>query len=612
MSKPLELLSPAKNLEYGKAAISHGADAVYIGGPKFGARQNAAASLAEIEQLIKYAHLYKSKVYVALNTILYENELEAAQVLIKQMYDMGADALIVQDLGLLACDLPPIELHASTQCHIADVDKLRFIQSLGFKRAILARELSLAQIGEFANETDMELESFVHGALCVSYSGQCYMSHALNGRSGNRGECSQACRSKYDLYNASGKLLAAHSYLLSLKDLNASAHLQSLIEAGISSFKIEGRLKDIYYLKNITAYYRQLLDALLADLPDYSRASSGKTDLFFTPDPEKTFHRTYTSYFLDGRTEKTASTLTQKSLGKAVATVVQATDKYITIKTDEEIIAGDGLCFFNENGQLDGFGVNQKQGNRIYPQTMVLPKADTILYRNQDLAFERLLKHESALRKIGVNMSFENTACAFILKVWDEDGVYVEKKLSIPFELSNKGDEAKEQIAKQLSKLGQTPFYIIELGLNLDKPYFIQASQINYLRREALQELEEKRCMQFMPKDSPRTELGQIKKISNYPPSAIDYRANISNSKSLEVYRQMGVDTYEFGFELNQDKDDKVLMTTKHCIRYQLEQCPLHHEASPDFMQDLYLRNNRQDFSLSFDCKNCLMQIKRK
>ncbi|MEG2178231.1 MAG: peptidase U32 family protein, partial [Bacteroidales bacterium] len=373
MSKKLELLSPAKNLEYGKAAISHGADAVYIGAPKFGARQNAAASLDEIAQLIKYAHLYKAKVYIALNTILYENELEQAQSLIKQLYEMGADALIIQDLGLLACDLPPIELHASTQCHIADVDKLRFIESLGFKRAILARELSLTQIKECVQASSLELESFVHGALCVSYSGQCYMSHAISGRSGNRGECTQACRSMYDLYNESGKLLAAHSYLLSLKDLNASAYLQSMIEAGVSSFKIEGRLKDIYYLKNITAYYRKCLDALLTQMPEYEKASSGKTDILFTPDPDKTFHRPYTSYFLNERTEKTASMLSQKSIGKSVATVMQSAEKYITIKTEEEIIPGDGLCFFNENGLLTGFGVNRKQGNRIYPQTEVMP-----------------------------------------------------------------------------------------------------------------------------------------------------------------------------------------------------------------------------------------------
>ena len=357
----LELLSPAKNMEFGREAVNHGADALYIGAPAFGARAAATNTIQDIETLVNYAHLYGSKVFATVNTLLFDDELEPAVEMIRELYNIGVDALIIQDLGLLECDLPPIELHASTQCHNASVERVRFMESVGFKRVILARETSLEQMRAIREATSVDLEGFVYGALCVSYSGQCYMSQYLNQRSGNRGACSQPCRSTYDLLTEEGRTIMKNRHLLSLKDFNASQYIGSMIDAGISSFKIEGRLKDLSYVKNITAYYRQLLDSMM---DGHERASSGATTVFFTPDPERTFNRGYTDYFLRGR-QPMASFATQKSIGKPVGVVSTVGRFTLTVDSKETFVNGDGLCFFDERnlgakadilaGQFDGW-----------------------------------------------------------------------------------------------------------------------------------------------------------------------------------------------------------------------------------------------------------------
>ena len=351
----IELLMPAKDLASGQVAIKHGADALYIGAPRFGARQAAGNTLEDVEQLIRYAHLYGSKIHVTVNTLLFDREMEEARRLIWQLYEMGADALIIQDLGLLKLDLPPIALHASTQCHNNTLERILFLEKLGMKRAILARELDVEAIRQIRAHSSIELETFVHGALCVSYSGQCYISLMMTGRSGNRGECAQICRTCFDLQDANGNVLVHNKHLLSLRDMNRSAHLQQLIQAGITSFKVEGRLKDANYVKNITAFYRKSLDMILEKKTDFSRSGSGKTTFFFEPDPEKSFNRGFTSYFLGEKREKIASFDTPKAMGKKIGALRQDAGGKIFYEGKETLSNGDGLCFVNVRGEVEGF-----------------------------------------------------------------------------------------------------------------------------------------------------------------------------------------------------------------------------------------------------------------
>lgn len=364
----LELLAPAKNLEYGREAVNHGADALYVGAPSFGARAAATNTISDLSELVRYSHMYGAKVFATVNTLLYDDEIDAAVEMIRGLYDIGIDALIIQDLGLLECDLPPIELHASTQCHNASVERIKFMEQVGFGRVILARETSLEQMRQIRQATTVELEAFIHGALCVCYSGQCYMSQYLNDRSGNRGCCSQPCRSSYDLLDGEGRLLVGDRHLLSLRDFNASQHIRSMIDAGVSSFKIEGRLKDLSYVKNVTAYYRQLLDGVM---DGHVRASSGVSSFYFVPDVERTFNRGYTDYFLVDR-KPMASFETQKSRGKYIGKVVAVGKNSLTIDGVEDFANGDGLCFVDAEGRLQGFLVNDVHGREVVPNRMPL------------------------------------------------------------------------------------------------------------------------------------------------------------------------------------------------------------------------------------------------
>ncbi len=597
----LELLSPAKNLDFGREAINHGADALYIGAPAYGARAAATNTLEDIEALANYAHLYGSKVFVTVNTLLFDNEVEAAVKMIRQLYNIGVDALLIQDMGLLECDLPPIELHASTQCHNVSVERIKFLESIGMKRVVLARETSLEQMREIRQATHLDLEAFVHGALCVSYSGQCYMSQYLNERSGNRGCCSQPCRSTYDLYDGDNKLLIKEKHLLSLRDFNASQQLENMIAAGITSFKIEGRLKDLSYVKNITAYYRQLLDNMMEG---HKKVSSGHSTYTFIPDPERTFNRGYSDYLLRER-QPMANFATQKSLGKRIGKVTSVGRNSLTISGTEPFANGDGLCYLDADGHLQGFLVNGVQGRTVIPNQMPDISVGTIIWRNQDQLFEKQLQGKSAERKIDVEMLFSATSNGFALRLTDEDG------LSVTHSVTAEHQEAHNNsgMGKQLSKLGNTPFVATAVVDETQGRYFLPAGSVNQLRREAVEKLIALRIKHFHPIDCPRSDSGVP-----YPATTLDYRANVINDKAEMFFKHHGVKKIERGLEQTKDYDGKALMTTKYCLRYELGCClqgknngkPQVNIAPTD---TLILRNNDRRFRLQFDCRNCQMLI---
>ena len=603
----LELLSPAKNLEQGREAVNHGADALYIGAPAFGARVAAGNSIEEIEQLATYAHRYHARVYATVNTLLFDEEVDVAVRLLHQLYNAGVDAAIIQDLGLLECNLPPIELHASTQTHNASIERVKFMEQVGFARVILARETSLEQMKALRQATHVELEAFVQGALCVSYSGQCYLSQFINGRSGNRGCCSQPCRSAYDLVDAQGCVLRKDQHLLSLRDFSAAQQLQRMADAGITSFKIEGRLKDMAYVKNVTAYYRQLLDNMMSHDGEYRPASSGKCTFFFTPDLEKTFNRGFTDYFLRGR-QPMATLTTQKSLGKRLGKVTRLDRNSITIDTREALTPGDGLCFFSPKGELVGFQVNHVQGRTFQPNRMPDGLAvGTLLWRNNDQAFERQLQGRTAERKIDVDAILSDTPDGLMLTLTDGDGTRANATVICDKQPAQNPEKAQEQIVRQLSKTGDTPFRIARFENRCPQPWFLPAALLNDLRRQALTQLEEASVADHLARRGHCPTIAERQENSTpYFETILDYRANILNTKAETFYRRHGVKEMVYGLEKTLDYDGKALMTTKYCLRYELDMCLKEH---PETAGDLFLRNNRNRFRLVFDCRQCEMQI---
>lgn len=610
----LELLSPAKNYEQGCEAINHGADAVYIGAANFGARVAAGNSIEEIEKLTRYAHLYHAKVFATVNTLLFDHEVEPAVQLMYQLYDVGVDAAIVQDLGLLECDLPPIELHASTQTHNATLERVKFMSQVGFSRVILARETSLEQIRQIRSATDVELEAFVQGALCVSYSGQCYLSQYLNERSGNRGCCGQPCRSSYDLYDKDGALLRKGEHLLSLKDFSAARHLQDMVDAGITSFKIEGRLKDMGYVKNVTAYYRQLLDNIMLGRNDCKPASSGRCVFYFVPDLEKTFNRGFTDYFLQER-KPMATMSTQKSLGKKLGIVARIDRNSITLKTRQQLTSGDGLCFFNTRGELEGFFVNHVQGNTFQPNRMPQSiEVGTEIWRNNDQAFEKQLQGKTAQRKIDVSLTLVDTHEGIQLQLVDADGCKAEVQMVCAKEPAQNVARAKEVIKTQLVKLGDTPYQSIGVEFRCEQPYFLPASLLNELRRQGVAALTEARLLWH---ESQRGHVAPLAdRLANTTPyfeNEVDYRANVLNLRSEQFYQRHGAAVLERGLEQTHHYDGKALMTTRYCLRYELGSCLMgkNHVAASNPLPagQLYLRNNKNWFQLDFDCKKCQMCI---
>lgn len=601
----LELLAPAKNVAFGKEAVNHGADALYVGAPAFGARAAATNTVEDLDELVRYAHLYGAKVFVTVNTLLFDDELEPAVNMIHRLYDIGVDALIIQDMGLLECDFPPIELHASTQCHNANIERIKFLEQVGFSRIVLARETSLEQMRQIRAATTVDLEAFVHGALCVSYSGQCYMSQYLNKRSGNRGCCSQPCRSSYDLYDGAGQLLIKDKHLLSLRDFNASQHIGSMIDAGISSFKIEGRLKDLSYVKNVTAYYRQLLDSMMNG---HEPASSGRCTFFFTPEVDRTFNRGYTDYFLKDR-QPMASFETQKSRGKCVGKVKSVHGNTLEVDGNETFANGDGLCFIGTDGRMQGFLVNGVNGRVVMPNKMPEISVGTVLWRNNDQRFEKMLQGKTAERKVIVNMQFSAAKDGFVLDVKDEGGLSVSSNIVIEHTPANDSAKASTLIIRQLSKTGDTPFVVSEVVDGTNGTFFVPVSTLNQLRRDALMALADHRMRHFHPEDKPFDG-------SNIPyyEANLDYRANVVNSMAEAFYKSHGVKNIERGIEQTLEYDGKALMTTKYCLRYELGCCLKGKcKSKPKLVlkasDTLVLRNNERRFRFEFDCAECLMRI---
>lgn len=597
---PLELLAPARDLECGVAAINHGADAVYIGAPKFGARAAAGNSLEDVAALISYAHKYWARVYITINTILYDNELEEARAIIQRLYDAGADALIIQDMGLLELDLPPLPLFASTQTHNYDVEKIRFLEQVGLQRVILARELSLKQIREIRQATTIDLEFFVHGALCVSFSGLCYFSQVAKGRSANRGECAQMCRLPYTLTDSRGNVLAENQHVLSLKDLNLSAYLADLVDAGVTSFKIEGRLKETSYVKNITAFYRSRLDELIEGRDSLCRSSSGKTTFFFEADPEKTFSRGSTDYFIRGRRPGIVSLHTPKSVGKIIGAVQSVDDGSFTLQAAGQLNNGDGICFFNDDDELTGVNINSVSGKKVVPNSMDGIQPGVVLYRNFDHEFMQQLKSETAARKIAVRLSFEENEKGFQLRAVDEDGNEVVQPIGHAKEKAKNAEAARATIRTQLSKFGKTDFTATEIVLGLDEVFFLPIGMLNQLRRDCIASLEAKRT-QLRPRQSISIEPNSIP----YPAQRLDYSANVVNEKAAQFYKRHGVREIEKGVELQNDASGKVLMTTRHCLKYQFDLC----RGERGSAEELYLSDGRMKYKLEFDCDNCVMKI---
>ncbi len=603
----IELLSPAKNLEVGIAAINHGADAVYIGPSQFGARVAAGNSIEDIAKLVEYAHKYYARVYVTLNTILKDSELEQVRLLINDLYNIGVDALIVQDMALLQIDLPPIALHASTQCDTRTVEKVKFLEQCGFEQVVLARETSLATMQQMSEQTNVALEAFVHGALCVSYSGQCYLSEAMRGRSANRGACAQMCRLPYDLLDEDGNTLLHKKHLLSLKDFDASHHLLEMIDAGISSFKIEGRLKDINYVKNITSYYRRKFDAILEGSPRRA-SSSGKTTLFFEPNPKKTFYRGATDYFLEGRKRDIWSFDTPKSLGEPIGKVKDIWRNALSLNTKSVIANGDGLCYLNKKGEFEGFRVNKVESGRLLPLQMPKIEKETLVYRNSDVAFERILAGKTAERKIGLHIKVETQYIAsqsqqhLCFSITDIDNISTSFETEISGELANNPNKMLDTWRTQLSKLGGTIFESHTIDLSaLNKPLFIPVSQIAEWRRQLVELHEINRSKAY------KRSLIEIKPTAHkYVATELDYRANIYNSQAKAFYKQHGSIVKQPAFE-QQHQPNAELMRTKHCIRYALGWCRKENPKAQT--KQLYIQNGNDRFRLEFDCHNCEMII---
>lgn len=600
----LELLAPARDLECGKAAIDHGADAVYIGAERFGARAAAGNSIGNIEELCHYAHRYAAKVYVTVNTIIYNSELDITRTLIRRLEDIGVDAVLVQDMAVLDM-IEHTALHASTQTDNRTVEKVRWLRSLGFSRVVLARELSVEEIAAIHKAVpDIELEVFVHGALCVSYSGLCYASEYCFHRSANRGECAQFCRLKFDLTDSDGQIIEHDRHLLSLKDMNQIDNLERLIEAGATSFKIEGRLKDAVYVKNVTAAYSKRLNEIVRRHPDkYSRASLGQCQYTFTPNLHKTFNRGFTTYFSDGRRQDMSSPDTPKAIGEFVGRVKELSVNSFNVAGVASFANGDGLCFINSDHRLEGFRVNRVEKNRLFPQRM--PKdlcPGMSLYRNNDKEFEQQLSKQSAVRKISIKMNLCPIEDGFRLTAEIENG----HSLSVDIAVEHQKAERPQQdnIKRQLTKLGNTIYECAEVTLPDGFDYFIPSSILSGLRRMAIERLEQ--TYLAMKREERKTAKTKPQTAPEYP-SNVMY--NIANGKSRQFYIDHGIGNPKAAFEIHPDKDVP-LMQCRYCLRYAFGYCMRHGGKKPTWREPLYLSlPDGRRFRLDFDCHNCQMNV---
>jgi putative protease len=618
----IELLAPARTAVIGRQAILHGADAVYIGGPAFGARDKAGNDIADIAALVEFAHRFHARIYVTLNTILSDAELEPARRLAQQCWDAGVDALIVQDMGLLELDLPPIDLHASTQCDIRTPAKARFLADAGFSQLVLARELSLKDIAAVrtALPDDIVIEHFVHGALCVAFSGQCYISHAQTGRSANRGDCSQACRLPFTLQDPQGRVVAFEKHLLSVKDNNQSANLLPLIEAGVQSFKIEGRYKDAGYVKNVTAHYRRLLDAIFEQHPDLSPSSSGRVTLGFMPDPDKTFHRGATDYFTHGRNADPAHIAafdTPAFVGLPLGKVTQVGADSFDVETEKSLANGDGLSWLHKRAAV-GTQANRvdKIANdtwRVWPNDPVDKLAGLrpglYLNRNRDQAWEQALTKESAARRIAVDACLAETDDGFALTLTDADGIAATARIALAKQPAQNAD-APDKVEEQLRRLGSTDFSLRACRIDWTQPWFVPSSAANALRRDAVAALAAARCAAFRrPLRRPA-----VASPTPYPEETLSYLANVFNAAARRFYEKHGVRLIAAAYEAHAETGEVSLMITKHCLRHAFNLCP--HQAKGITgvqgqvrAEPMTLVNGNERLTLTFDCRACEMHV---
>lgn len=618
-TQALELLAPAKTAAIGRDAILHGADAVYIGGPAFGARDKAGNSISDIAALVDYAHRFHARIYVTLNTILHDAELESARKLAYECYDAGVDALIVQDMGLLELDLPPLDLHASTQCDIRTPEKARFLADVGFSQLVLARELTIQEIDKVraAVPADTVIEHFIHGALCVAYSGQCNISHAHTGRSANRGDCSQACRLPYTLQDDKGQIVAFEKHLLSVKDNNQSGNLQALIDAGVRSFKIEGRYKDAPYVKNITGHYRRLLDEILNEHPELHAASSGKTKLLFTPNPDKTFHRGATDYFSRGRKADIGAFDTPTFVGLELGSVTQVGDKWFEMEANEDLANSDGLNYLYKR-EVIGLQANvvERKGKvwRVFPNepmhTLQGLRPGLAISRNRDHAWEQALTKKSAERRIGVNATFAETANGFSLSLQDEDGISATATADFEKQPAKNPAEAEAGVREQLARFGNTDFELNALTVEWTQPWFVPSSLANKLRRDAVEQLEAARLAAYsrLPRKV------AIEPPAKYPEETLSFLANVYNAAARNFYSKHGVKLIEAAYEAHEEAGEVPLMITRHCIRYSLSLCPKQAKGVIGVQgqvraEPMTLINGSEKLRLEFDCRKCEMHV---
>ena len=624
----LELLAPARTADIGIEAINHGADAVYIGGPSFGARSTADNSVQDIARLVKHAHRYNSRIFVTVNTILRDDELEGARKLAWQLYDAGADALIIQDMGLLEIDMPPIQLHASTQTDIRTPEKARFLQDSGLSQIVLARELTIEQIQAIRAQTHCTLEFFVHGALCVAYSGQCYISHAHTGRSANRGDCSQACRLPYQVVDSAGRFVAHDKHVLSMKDNNQSANLAALVDAGVRSFKIEGRYKDLAYVKNITAHYRKLFDELieareLSDQP-FFRASSGRTTFTFSPDPNQNFNREFTDYFVQGRKEDIGAFDTPKNPGQAIGFVTQVSDQWVELSVNSPgtlLNNGDGLCYYDLQKELVGLAINRAEAVsgkvgvwRVFPKDPMSGFKDlrkgTEVNRNRDMNWVRMLEKTSSTRRMGVWMALAYERGSLTLNVTDEDGHSASAQCEWQGQTAKDAALNREQLITHLSKLGATVFEALEVDVTKAAAVFVPASVLNPLRRAALAQLESARAAAY---ERP-VRAKPVEPPVAYPEDTLTYLANVYNDKARAFYAKHGVKVMAAAYEAQEELGEVSLMITKHCVRFSLSLCPKQAKGVTGVQgtvkaEPLQLINGKEKLTLRFDCKPCEMHV---
>ena len=651
LAHQLELLSPARTADIGIEAINHGADAVYIGGPGFGARSSADNPVQDIARLVKHAHRFHSRIFVTVNTILRDDELEPARKLIRQLYDAGVDALIIQDMGLLELDLPPIQLHASTQTDIRTPEKARFLQDAGLSQLVLARELTLAQIAGIDMALGLHapghgpsggvphraaLEFFVHGALCVAYSGQCFISHAHTGRSANRGDCSQACRLPYQVVDEKGRFVAHDKHVLSMKDNNQSANMEALIDAGIRSFKIEGRYKDMGYVKNITAHYRTLLDEILERRPELAATSSGHCAYTFTPDPDQNFNREFTDYFVQGRKEDIGAFDSPKNPGQPIGWVTKVSnglghgkDFFELETTDPTTVLqnGDGLCYHDLQKELVGLQTNRvealpatTQGQptqhwRVFPKDPLANLKDLRkgreINRNRSMDWVRTLDKKSADRRIHVWMTLTDPAPGQLcLSLTDEDGHTSQASTQLALTPARDASQGPHKLKEQLARLGDSMFEALDVTIQLSQPWFVPASSLNALRREAVEALEAARikaCAR-LPRAKP------VEPPAPYPDDSLTYLANVLNHKARDFYARHGVKVIAAAYEANQEEGDVSLMITKHCVRFSLSLCPKQAKGVTGVQgtvkaEPLTLVNGNDTLTLRFDCKPCEMHV---